>query len=257
MTPSPSKAKPGRPRKLTREQINAAALKLLVEEGFSSLSLRALAQRLKASPASLYNYIGRIEDVERDVLEGLMAQLPIPSRQRPEPLRLQLIEHLIAVRWQQMLHPHFLHAPLGSATWHLHMRVTRQVVETLAETDAQLVESVVAYNTLVSMVGASAERARITGNRAYFEAERDALLTLDGEEIALVERTLRARSPDVELGSLVSRLNYLITRLLPTLETVSRESLNQLESRLQPLITGAGMPTATTTDTLRENPGEA
>lgn len=237
---TPAKAGPGRPRKLTREQIHAAALELMEEEGFRSLSMRTLAQKLGASPASLYNYIGHIEDVENGVLESLMGQLPLPSRARPEPMRLQLLEHLIHVRSMQMLHPHFLHAPVGSATWRQHMRATALVLEALSPdtNPARLVETVIGFNALIAFVSSTAERARTNGGAGYFEAERAAIRALSGKEFEILQGPLKAASREPRLEVLIGRLNFLIDRMLPHLAAVPPQALQQLQARLQDLIDG-------------------
>lgn len=56
---------------LTMSVISAAAAELVAERGYNKFTVRELAQRLECRAASLYNYIGSFDDVNREV--GKMA----------------------------------------------------------------------------------------------------------------------------------------------------------------------------------------
>ena len=137
-------AGPGRPRKLTRQLIVDTALQVLDEEGYQPLSMRSLAQRLGVNHATLYNYVGHVEDIEVEAIATLTARMPIPSLDRPEPMREQLIEHLLALRELQIQHPHVLHPPMGSPTWRSHQVTSNQVMRALMPHGSSLGEVMVA-----------------------------------------------------------------------------------------------------------------
>ncbi|MFA5939738.1 MAG: TetR/AcrR family transcriptional regulator [Sinimarinibacterium sp.] len=218
--------KPGRPRKLTRDRIVRAAIEVLEYEGFGALTMRALAQRLGVNHATLYNYVGHIEDIENEALASLTSRVPIPSVDRPEPLRQQLIEHLLAIRDLQLQHPHMVHAPVGSPTWRSHMKITNQVLRALTAKGGSVVESAVAYNVLVALMATSAERARSTHNASprpqdlkYFEIERQAILALPEKDSDLIRKPLeQPQSEAAQFASFVAVLDHLINRLLPGLK---------------------------------------
>lgn len=214
--------KPGRPRKLTRDRIVRAAIDVLEFEGFGALTMRALAQRLGVNHATLYNYVGHIEDIESEALQTLTARVPIPSVDRPEPLRQQLVEHLLAIRELQLQHPHMVHAPIGSPAWRTNMKITDQVLRALTADGRNLVEAAIAYNALVSLMATSAERARNTPlpkDMPYFEAERQAILALPKKDSALIRKPLEQPATVVaQLASHLSVLNLLFDRLLPGLK---------------------------------------
>lgn len=218
--------KPGRPRKLTRERIVRAAIEVLEYEGFGALTLRALAQRLGVNHATLYNYIGHIEDIENEALQALTSRVPIPSVDRPEPLRQQLLEHLLAIRELQLQHPHMVHAPVGSPTWRSHMKITDQILRALTADGRNLIESAIAYNVLVAFMATSAERTRSTRNvmtfpkdSKFFEIERQAILALPEKDSELIRKPLaQPLPPGAQFDSFAAVLNLLIDRLLPGLK---------------------------------------
>lgn len=218
--------KPGRPRKLTRDHIIRAAIEVLEFEGFGALTMRALAQRLGVNHATLYNYIGHIEDIENEALQTLTARVPIPSVERPEPLRQQLIEHLRAVLELQLQHPHMVHAPVGSPTWRTHMKITDRVLRALTADGRNLIEAAIAYNTLIAFMATSAERSRSTRNAMtlpkdakFFEVERQAILALPEKDSALIRKPLmQPLPPGTPFDSLDAVLSFLIDRLLPGLK---------------------------------------
>lgn len=214
--------KPGRPRKLTRDRIVRAAIEVLEYEGFGALTMRALAHRLGVNHATLYNYIGHIEDIESEALETLTSRVPVPSVDRPEPLRQQLIEHLLAIRELQLQHPHMVHAPVGSLAWRTNMKITDRVLRALTADGRNLIESAIAYNVLVSVMATSAERARSTPlpkDTKFFEVERQAILALPKEDSALIRKPLEQPLTEVaQLASYLSILNLLFDRLLPGLK---------------------------------------
>lgn len=210
---------PGRPRKLTRQLIVEAAVQVLDEEGYRPLSMRSLAQRLGVNHATLYNYVGHIEDVESEAIEFLIARMPIPSAERAEPMREQLIEHLLAVRDLQIQHPHVLHPPIGSPTWHSHQITTNKVMRALMPYGSSLGEVMVAYQTLIGFMASSAERARASGGTSFpdfIRAQQTAILTVLEEESELVRRVLAGPEklkPRTDM--LASILGHVIDRLLP------------------------------------------
>lgn len=224
--PSLDSKKPGRPPKLTRDRIIRAAIEVLEYEGFGALTMRALAQRLGVNHATLYNYVGHIEEIESQALESLTSRVPIPSVERPEPLRQQLIEHLLAIRELQLQHPHMVHAPVGSPTWRSHMRITNQVLKALTAKGGNLVESAIAYNALVALMATSAERTRNTHSAMqlpresrFFDIERQAILALPEKDADLIRKPLEKLLPEeAQFSSLIVVLNHLIDRLMPGLE---------------------------------------
>lgn len=216
----PRQLNPGRPRKLTHQRIIEAALQVLEDHTFSALTMRALAQRLGVNHATLYNYVGHIEDIEAEALQTLMARVPVPSAANPAPMREQLIEHLLAVRDLQLQHPHVLHAPVRSPAWKLHLSIIDRVLHALTQRGQPLTDAALAYDALVALVAHSAEHARV--NRLaqhpdFVELQQGATASLPPGDLQLVRRVLAMRSR-TRVDSLAEILGYFIDRLLPGIE---------------------------------------
>lgn len=63
----------GRPPKFSRESLQAAALRLVDEQGLVGLSMRNLASELGTGPMTLYNHVAHREDLEVLVVEAVLA----------------------------------------------------------------------------------------------------------------------------------------------------------------------------------------
>lgn len=62
------------PRKFTREQLQAAALALVDDQGLAALTMRSLAATLGTGPMTIYNYVDGREGLEQLVTEAVMAE---------------------------------------------------------------------------------------------------------------------------------------------------------------------------------------
>ncbi|MGW6194752.1 TetR/AcrR family transcriptional regulator [Kribbella sp. NPDC055110] len=71
---------PGRPA-MPREQIVAAALAILDEEGADALSLRAVAQRLESSTATLYRHFDGRADLLAQVVDRIFGEIDVDPGQ--------------------------------------------------------------------------------------------------------------------------------------------------------------------------------
>ena len=71
----PASAAPakGRPRRCTWDEVLVAAEHVMQQEGYKSLSMRALADELGIAHPSLYTYVQHIEEVEVAVLQVIDA----------------------------------------------------------------------------------------------------------------------------------------------------------------------------------------
>nr|WP_042197215.1 TetR/AcrR family transcriptional regulator [Kibdelosporangium sp. MJ126-NF4]CEL22814.1 Transcriptional regulator, TetR family [Kibdelosporangium sp. MJ126-NF4]CTQ89955.1 Transcriptional regulator, TetR family [Kibdelosporangium sp. MJ126-NF4] len=61
------------PRKFTRDQLQAAALALVDDQGLAALTMRSLAAKLGTGPMTIYNYVDGREGLEHLVSEAVMA----------------------------------------------------------------------------------------------------------------------------------------------------------------------------------------
>jgi AcrR family transcriptional regulator len=93
MTQSPwrpiSPAKPGRQAKepLTRDRIVDAAMRLLVDQGYDSVSMRKVAQALDTGPASLYAHVANKRELDQLLVDRAAEDMKLPAE--PDPARWQ------------------------------------------------------------------------------------------------------------------------------------------------------------------------
>jgi AcrR family transcriptional regulator len=68
----------GRPPKFTRNQLQDAALEIVVTDGLAALSMRSLAKRLGTGPMTLYNHVADRADLDVLVVDAVMATVDLP-----------------------------------------------------------------------------------------------------------------------------------------------------------------------------------
>lgn len=220
----------GRPKKVNREEIVAAALQVMEKEGFAALSMRSLARELGINHATIYNYFENIEDVEREALAGLMTSVPMPDRENPAPLRQQLIQHLLAVREIQLVYPKLCHAPAGTPTWRLHMNGLVTILKNCCTDEEQFENAIIAYNALIGVVATSAERTRTTGRKIPIIHDMEAVAALPQAEFEpLLRPVLNGTGYSRRIPDFVFRLDYLIDCLMPQLESIDESILISMQ----------------------------
>lgn len=95
----------GRPAKISRPQLQQAALALVDREGLAGLTIRALARELGTAPMTLYNHVSQREELEVLVVEAVIAHADWPEAHFE---RWQDAVHALATAWWQAVraHPH-------------------------------------------------------------------------------------------------------------------------------------------------------
>ncbi len=73
--PEPSPRRRGRPPRLHRDQIVAAALALVDEQGLEGFTTRALAVRLRADPTAIYRHFASKDDLLAALCDTVLAHL--------------------------------------------------------------------------------------------------------------------------------------------------------------------------------------
>src|SRR5262245_6777509 len=123
---------PKRKPQLTRERIALVALAIADREGFEAVSMRRVAQDLKAGTMSLYYYVKGKADLIAAMDDALMSEILLPSV--PKGWRRAMIA--IARRTHEALrrHPWALVAMLSAPPGLSAMRHMEQCLEALAET---------------------------------------------------------------------------------------------------------------------------
>jgi AcrR family transcriptional regulator len=87
-----SPAKPVRQPKepLTRDRIVDAAMRLLVDQGYDSVSMRKVAQALGTGPASLYAHVANKKELDQLLVDRAAQDMKLPAEPDPD-------------RWQEQL----------------------------------------------------------------------------------------------------------------------------------------------------------
>lgn len=106
----------GRPRKFSEELLVDAALRVMGRDGYTSLTVRSLAEELGVSHSALYTYVGAVEEIEEKAKRQLTDQLPRPQAHSAPELRKELLAYLLAARKLLLLHPGVVLSRAGSAS---------------------------------------------------------------------------------------------------------------------------------------------
>jgi len=117
---------------LTREKIAAVAVDIADKEGFEAVSMRRLAQELKAGTMSLYYYVKTKDDLMAAMDDALMGEalLPrLPKGWRRAIMAIAKRTHAVFIR-----HPWALASMLSAPPGLNAMRHMEQCFEALAET---------------------------------------------------------------------------------------------------------------------------
>jgi len=123
---------PKRKPQLTREKIAMVALAIADKEGFEAVSMRRVAEELKAGTMSLYYYVKGKDDLIAAMDDALMSEILLPSV--PKDWRRAMIEIAKRIRAVFMRHPWALVAMLSAPPGLNAMRHVEQCLEALAGT---------------------------------------------------------------------------------------------------------------------------
>ena len=172
----PAPKKPSTRRGFSTEQVAVTALRVLDERGAAGLSVRSVATELGINPNALYTYVRSREDLERLVVESVLAEVPPRSSRGTWQSRIRglcLDVHAALVR-----HPGaaqlFMNAPMdGPQAMELGEGLLRELTRAgLPPAQA----SRAAYTLIVQVIGFAA--------LAMAETDGTAPLTPEGDRIA-------------------------------------------------------------------------
>jgi AcrR family transcriptional regulator len=94
VAPRSRRARPAK-APLSRAAVVAAGLGILAAEGLGAVTMRRVAEALDTGPASLYVYVANAQELHRQLMDAVIAEVPLPE---PDPARWreQLVELLVA-----------------------------------------------------------------------------------------------------------------------------------------------------------------
>lgn len=216
----PQRRSAGRPSRLSREQVIAAAIGLLSEQGLEGFSVAKLGKRLDASAMSLYTYFPG-----RDALLEAVADEVFKSFEPPEP---QEDWRDFVLDWLERLTAHFrqYRVALSVIAWEEHLsagwlRAWLPLVRTLAAIQPDP-ERLAAALSWFSHASIGLINGRIVGPQNPAGLEDDAAVSFsaaDREQLAILYRHHRARDTGwvLEFGfdNIVRGLERLLVEKAP------------------------------------------
>ena len=214
---SPAPKEPSTRRGFSTEQVAVTALRVLDERGASGLSVRSVATELGINPNALYTYVRSREDLERLVVESVLAEVPARSNRGPWQSRVRglcLDVHAALVR-----HPGaaqlFLNVPMdGPQGMELGEELLRELTRAgLPPTQA----SRAAYALIVQVVGFAALAVAETDGTVPLtpEAERVAARRAALELVPAETHPLTAATRDTAAAWVgEAQLRWSVDRLL-------------------------------------------
>jgi len=191
LPPKPSAAI-GRPARLSLELIAETALEMVGQSSLDQLSMRALAERLHATPMALYKHVEGRDELNRLVVERSFAALELP------PMSLQTLswlEHLArAVRAIGISYPGVMdylleHGPVVHTT----LLILDRTVSKLHDAGLTWKEAGEVHNTFFSWLAGSVRREQRvqSGQPAPFSGFLEAARALPEEDFPGLARSLR------------------------------------------------------------------
>jgi AcrR family transcriptional regulator len=213
----PAPKKPSTRRGFSTEQVAETALRVLDERGAAGLSVRAVATELGINPNALYTYVRSREDLERLVVESVLAEVPRRANRGTWQSRIRglcLDVHAALVR-----HPgaaqQFMNAPNdGPQAMGLGERLLRELTRAgLSPAQA----SRAAYTLIVQVIGFSALAMAGTDGTVPLtpEAERVAARRAALEHVPADTHPLTAATRDTAAAWVgEAQLRWSVDRLL-------------------------------------------
>jgi AcrR family transcriptional regulator len=142
-----------RPRSLTPDQLASAALTVIDRDGLAGLSMRAVAKELRMSTMGIYRYVADREELERLVVESVLAAVDT----EPPPPGMPWNERIEAMvrRLRDTVSAHPAIVPLTLAHRHRShgvLRWSETVLTVLSEAGFDGPQRVIALRSLLSYV---------------------------------------------------------------------------------------------------------
>jgi AcrR family transcriptional regulator len=169
--------------RLSREKIAIAALAIADEEGFEAVSMRRVAQELKAGTMSLYYYVKTKDDLIAVMDDALMGEALLPSI--PKDWKRAMMEIARRTHAVFMRHPWALVSMLSAPPGLNALRHMEQCLEALDETSMTAKQKITLLAMIDDFVFGHALREAAT--HATIDMERPATQLATGDFPRLAE----------------------------------------------------------------------
>lgn len=134
--------------KFTREQLQAAALKIVDEQGLAALSMRTLAGALGTGPMTIYNYFEDRTELDALLVEAVMAQAQFYETEHDD-WRVD-VRTILEAMWQAVrAHPNVIPLILTRRTSHeTTLEIAEALLRALARSGCTAALLLAAFRTL-------------------------------------------------------------------------------------------------------------
>lgn len=218
---APSPRPPGRPARLSREQIVDRAAALVRERGVEALTMRAMADALDATPMAIYHHVSGRDELVHLVVDRVIASIELPGEALAPLAWLREIAH--RVRCVGLAHPGVMDVLLDEGPCvPSALRILDVTVGKLHAAGLGWDESTDVHNTFFSWLagairreGRWRERALDASGRPRFVALAEALPA--SEHRALQHALPRLRETDLD-GVFATALELLLSAVERRLE---------------------------------------
>ena len=140
-----------RPRSFSPPQVAEAALAVLDREGAAGLSMRAVAAELRLSTMGLYRYVADRDELERLVVDHVLADLDLTVPGGQQPWREQLAALVHRGRTAVLRHPAAIPLLLAHRQDSVHsLRWGEAMLGVLAEAGFEGADRALAFRALLS-----------------------------------------------------------------------------------------------------------
>ncbi|MEX1153542.1 TetR/AcrR family transcriptional regulator [Parvibaculum sp.] len=158
--------------KFTRAQLQAAALKIVDEQGLAALSMRTLAAALGTGPMTIYNYLRDREELDALLVEAVAAEIAMPETGQDD-WRVD-VRAVVGAMWQTVrAHPQVIPLILTRRVLHeATLAPAEALLQALARSGRSDADLLAAFRTLSGFVMGLAQ-ARLAGPFSSDDAKPD------------------------------------------------------------------------------------
>jgi AcrR family transcriptional regulator len=214
---SRTRPRPGRPRKVSRDAVVAAAVALVQEEGSAALTMRRVSARAGVNPSALYTYVRDMAEIEEAVVEFLLRDIKVPETTDVASFAVGLADMLTSVRDLMIKYPDLLPARVGSAAWYWTVRRANELLKSLLSLGVGEDRAALVYTAVIGLTTASAAAARWAAQEPGLDVQLKLLARMKPSEAALVRARLeKARMAPVTDAEFRTALQTLTTILVTT-----------------------------------------
>jgi AcrR family transcriptional regulator len=207
----------GRPRKLTVDAVVDAAVALIVDDGFATLSTRTLARRLGVRSSTLYSYFESVDEIADAAVSRMLDGIRVPDLSSEDDPTDALVALFTDLRALLIAHPDAIPARLDSRPWEQMVGMVNALLRQFLALGLTVERAAACYEALIGVTMASAATARRAQQASAAEIE----LLLGDLDPADTDTLLRLRAwagrPDDERFR--STIGELVHWMLPGLET--------------------------------------